>query len=221
MRKALLNLLLLALLLLPAACCGGTGTAPQATPTPTAAAGDEFAIPDNFSRYYDPTGLYSISYPPGWEVDLEILEEGERIARERLQDIQSDTDLESVQLLFLAGVPQETGGYEPNMIVMVGPRDPDLTSIAEVTSSEVSGMLTVADSYREISREYTTIDGRGAAILEFEFNISDQRFHDLWMYTTAGETLWTVSCATSRDTGSYSQYEDELHAIVRSLKISD
>ena len=153
-------------------------------------------------------------------MNLLVLKEGERIARERLQDIQSDIDLEGVQLLFMAGVPQGQG-YEPNMIVLVGPRDPDLTSIAAVTSAEVTGILTVADSYREISREYTTIDGRGAAILEFEVNMSDQKLHDLQMYTTAGGTVWTVGCATSRDTGSYSQYEDELHAIIRSLRISD
>ena len=216
MRKTLFILLGLALLLLPAACCAGTETA---SPKPTPA-GDEFAVPDNFSRYYDPSGLYSISYPPDWEVNLLVLQEGERIARERLQDIQSDIDLEGVQLLFMAGVPQG-GGYEPNMIIMVGPRDPDLTSIAAVTSSEVTGIMTVADSYREISREYTTIDGRGAAILEFEVNMSDQKLHDLQMYTTAGGTVWSVACATSRATGSYSEYEDDLHAIIRSLRIHD
>ena len=216
MRKALVKFLVLALLLLPAACCADTGTA-SPKPTPT---GDEFAIPADFSRYYDPSGLYSISYPPDWEVNLLVLEEGEGIARERLQDIQSDIDLEGVQLLFVAGVPLGQG-YEPNMIVLVGPRDPDLTSIAAVTSSEVTGIMTVADSYREISREYTTIDGRGAAILEFEVNMSDQKLHDLQMYTTAGATVWSVACATSRDTGSYSEYEDELHAIIRSLQIHD
>ena len=217
MRKTLIISFAIALLLLPAACCGDGGTQPQATPTPT---GDEFAIPADFSRYYDPTGLYSISYPPDWDVNLLVLQEGERIAKERLQDINSDLDLEEVQLLFLAGVPQGAG-LEPNMIVLVGPRDPALTSIAEVTGSEVSGILTVADSYREISREYTIIDGRGAAILEFEVNMSEQRFHNLQMYTIAGETVWTVACATSRDTGNYSQHEDELHAIIRSLQISD
>ena len=107
MRKTLLILLSIALLLLPAACNGDGGTQPQATPTPVA---EEFAIPAGFSRYYDPTGLYSISYPPDWDVNLLVLQEGERIAKERLQDINSDLDLEEVQLLFLAGVPQELGG---------------------------------------------------------------------------------------------------------------
>ena len=221
MKQALVNLMVLVLLLMPAACCGGTETASpqQPTATPTAA-GDEFAIPADFTRYDEPSGLFSISYPPDWEVDLAVLEEGETIAKEYIEDIQSDIDLEGLQFLFMAGV--DIGlGYEPSVIAGVEPKNDLLTSIEAVVAAEVASLKMATDDYAEISREFTVIDGRGAGILEFTASFTGIDAHDLQMYTIAGKTIWVVSCNSLVSGGDYTQYEDDFHAIIRSLRIHD
>jgi hypothetical protein len=219
MKKALVNLLILALLLLPAACGGDGGTAlQQATPTP--AAGDEFAIPADFLRYDDPSGLYSISYPPDWEVDMEVLGDAEIIIKERFKDDVLAPQIEDTQLLFLAGVPQVIG-YRPNVIVSVEPLPPLVTTIESAIASAAMTQKTIFDDYSEISREFIEIDGREAGILEFTGAIGEIEVHDLLMFTIVGETAWGVICTSFVADDAYSQYEVELHAIIRSLQIND
>lgn len=226
MRKILGCVLVLMVSLLLVACGGKTVTPPsQSTPTPSptaTVASEAFSIPDDFDTYNDDTGLFSISYPEDWEVNLEILSEIKIIAQELTDSIRSGVSLENTSYLFMAGVP--TGlGYDPsvNIVVQPLPLSSKNISIEAVADSEAAGFRKIADSYNEISRTFTIIDGRDAAIVEYKAKSKGlPDVHAIVMNTIVGRTLWSVTCGTTVDT-NFNKYEGDFQAIVHSLKIYD
>lgn len=209
------------LLLTPAACGGGGGgrTTPTSSPTATAINGT-FTIPSDFLTYDDPSGLFSISYPPDWEVNLEIIPDIMTITEGVINSIRSNVPLENISTLFLAGVPYGLG-YNPNVNIGVEPLPPLLHGIEAVAAAEIIGAKQLVDSYAEISRDFTIIDGRDAAIIEYEAETQGIAGHGLVMFTTAGNTIWTVGCVLGAGITDFSEHEDDFQAIVHSLRIYD
>jgi predicted nucleic acid-binding Zn ribbon protein len=98
----------------------------------------EPAIPAHFATYTDELGLFSVSYPPEWELDLGVIEEKEQAIRDIISSIDSDLPVEGASVLFLAGVPSEMGLF-PSVTVGVEPCPVIVCTHDAVIKAEIEG----------------------------------------------------------------------------------
>lgn len=174
-------------------------------------------IPAHFTTYNDEAGLFSISYPPDWELALSIIEDLEQATKELVQSIESDAPIERASIIFFAGVPVETG-WIPSVNIVVESL-PGLTwTHDEAVEAEVRGIKQIYPDYRQLSRTDTTIDGRKATIIDCEATIPGfGKAQQLQMFTLVGKIVWAVTCTP--EPGRFSESEEDFYAIVRSLRI--
>jgi hypothetical protein len=178
----------------------------------------EPAIPAHFSTYTDELGLFSISYPPEWEPALEYMEEIEQASRDIINSITSDLPTEETHFLFMAGLPRETGYYNPNVNIVVAPVSGIMWTHDEVVTAQIEGLKEIVSDYHEFSRVKTTIDSRTATIIEWQGNVAGLgTCHDVQMMFIVSKTVWAVTCTALP--AEYSNWEDDFDAIVRSLRI--
>jgi len=172
-------------------------------------------VPTQFTTYTDELGLFSISYPPEWELGLEYMEELEQAAKDIISSITSDVSLEEAYFLFMAGLPE---GFDPRVIIGVEPLPVDTWTLDEVVTSNIEGLKSVTSDYHEFSRVKTTVDNRTAVILDFQGNVAQSGMgRQVQMYLLVGKTTWCVVCGTSPD--EFDKWEDDFDAIVRSLRV--
>lgn len=165
----------------------------------------EPAIPAHYTTYTDEQGLFTISYPPEWELALELMEEIEQ------------TELEEVSLLLIAGLPF-LGGFNPNINIAVAPCPLIVCTHDAMVTGEIEGMQATDPGYQELSRVKTTIDNRTATILVSQGAYPDEpTYQYVQMFFLVGRTAWCVTCTTLPD--EYSKWEDDFDAIVRSLRV--
>ena len=201
-------LLLMVSLMFPVGCAK---EAEIPTPTP------EPAIPAHFSTYTDDASLFSISYPPEWETALSTMEEAEQAAKELVTSIDSDFPVEKFAIIFIAGLPTDIG-YMPNINIGVEPLPWGISTLDGVVEASVKGIKTIVDDYHEFTRLKTTVGGREATILNCEVTYPQVgSFHSMQMYMIIGKNIWVVSCTTTPE--AFSEWEDDLHSVVRSLRI--
>lgn len=182
----------------------------------------EPAIPARFTTYTDELGLFSISYPPEWELASEYLEDIEQISRDIISSIASDRPLDETDLLFMAGLPTTIGSttisFNPNVNINVAPLPGITWTHDEVVTAEIEGLKRILPDYQEFSRVKTTIDSRTATIIEFQGTFTGLGTrHDVVMVFLVGKTEWIVMCTALPD--EYSEWEDDFYATVRSLRI--
>jgi predicted nucleic acid-binding Zn ribbon protein len=177
----------------------------------------EPAIPAHYTTYTDDLGLFSISYPPEWELNLESIEEIEQFSQEIIGSITSDIPLEDDHIIFMAGLPI-TGGYIPNVNIVVEPVHGIMWTHDQIVAAGIEALEAIASDYHEFSRVKTTIDNRTATIVECEVTVAGLgTFHYVFMVCIVNKTAWTVTCTALPD--EYSECEDDFDAIVRSLRI--
>ena len=177
----------------------------------------EPAIPTHFTTYTDEAGLFSISYPPEWEPALSLIEGLEQAMKELISSIESDLPLERYSLIFFAGLPTEMG-YEPSVNITVESLPGVILTHEMMVEAEIQGIKDFVQDYHEFSRVKTTIGGREATIVDWEGTYPQLgRFHNLQMFILVGKVAWVVTCTPPA--GEFSKWEDDFHAIVRSLRI--
>jgi len=177
----------------------------------------EPAIPTHFTTYTDELGLFSISYPPEWELDLESMEEIEQFSQEIISSITSDIPLGEAHFVFMAGLPTIIG-HNPNVNIIVEPLSGIMRTHDQVVTAAIESLKLVVSDYHEFSRVKTTIDNRTATIIECQATITGLgTYHDVFMCCIMNRTMWTVTCTALPD--EYSEWEDDFDAIVRSLRI--
>jgi len=186
-------------------------------PPPAAEAPPEAEISAHFTTYTDEVGLFSISYPPDWELALSEIEGLEQATEELLESIEQDIPLERVSTIFFAGLPTEMG-YTPNVNI-VCESFPGLIVTHEImVEAEIQGLKDFVQGYHEFSRVKTTVGGREATIVDWEGTIPGlPKQHSLQLFTLVGKVAWIVTCTPPA--GEFSEHEDDFHAIVRSLRI--
>jgi len=176
-------------------------------------------IPAHFTTYTDELGLFSISYPPEWEPALEFMEEIEEFSKDIISSITSDLPIEEACLLFMAGLPTETGYYNPNVNIVVEPLSGIVWTHDAVVTVAIEGLKEVVSDYHEFSRVKTTIDNRTATIIEYQATFAGLGTgHFVQMMFIVNKTFWGVTC-TALSPDEYSEWEDDFDAIVRSLRI--
>jgi len=172
-------------------------------------------IPAHYTTYTDETGLFSISYPPDWETALFLIEDLDKATEELLTSIEKDLPLERTRMLFLAGLPTETG-YEPNVNVVVESLPGISWTHDQVVEAKIQGIKNVIEAYYEFSRVKTTIGGREATILDWDGTVP-LGLRSLQAIILVGKVAWVVTCVPPA--GEFSKWESDFHAIVRSLRI--
>ena len=178
----------------------------------------EPAIPAHYTTYTDELALFSISYPPDWEIALDVIEEAGQAVKDIISSINSDLPVEDVHYLFMAGLPTIEGYYRPNVNITVGPCAAIICTHDAMIKAEIEGIKAISPDYRELLRVRTSVDGRTATILVSHYAFPDApTCHYVQMFLLVGSTVWVVTCITSQD--EYSKWEDDFDAIVRSLRI--
>ena len=174
-------------------------------------------IPVHFSTYTDENALFSISYPPDWEPALSIMEEVMEYAKDAIRSIEEDLPVEKSSLIFIAGLPIETG-YMPNVNIVLGPLPLVVSTNDEFVEAQIRGIKSLVEDYHEFSRIKTTVDGREATILECEGSYPELRKgHFLQMFIVQGKNGWVVTCTPP--SGEFNKWEEDFNSIVRSLPI--
>jgi len=205
MKRLILAILVIGVVLLGA--CVSTSTS-------------ESAIPAHFTTYTDELGLFSISYPPKWELALSKIEGLTQDVEDYLKGIKSEGSLAGGKVVFFAGVPYETG-HNPNVSVVVTPSVEGKWKLEDLVEAVVQrGYMEDAEEYNESSRSKIVVDGKEAIILDCEakYPIFTAELHVLTMYLRGDKLMWVVTCSVLSPK-DFSDFETDLHAIVRSLRI--
>ncbi len=175
------------------------------------------AIPAHFTTYTNEAGLFSISYPPDWEPALSLIEGYEQTVKDVITSIAADAPVERASIIFFAGLPIETG-YWPNVNIVVESLPGIVWTHDNLVEAEVRGIKELLQDYHEFSRLKTTVGGREATIIESEGTFPGaEKTHYLQLYTLVGKTAWAVTCTTSP--GEFNEWEEDLNAVLRSLRI--
>jgi hypothetical protein len=189
---------------------------PQVTDEPQA--GIEPQIPDDYLSYTNMDETYSISYPQGWQLLLHFLDTMEQDVEGSINNINEGNPVEKTTVIFLAGLPTETG-YSPSLSIAVEPNKYDLSDMDDVCESEIMGVKKVVQEFNEISREKTVIDGKDAIILRSVQTMPDAgAMFIMNIFVVVDKNIWTVGCISSSNE-EYSKWEDDFNNIVRSLRI--
>jgi hypothetical protein len=192
---------------------------PEATTPSLPESPTEPAIPAGFYTYTDELKLFSISYPLDWQTAPSSVAEVEKSTKEAINNLKTGVPVDQTSIIFLAGLPNAIGGYEPSVIIIVEPIPAGVTTHDQLVESEVLGATRVFPDYKENSRDKTTVDGREATILDWEGTMTGQpKRRLLQMLTIAHKTVWVASCsATFSD---FAKWQNDFDTIVRSLRIS-
>lgn len=186
-------------------------------------------IPAHFTTYTDESGLFSISYPPEWELALSKIEAMTHETEEYMRDIGSEGSLATGgKVIFFAGIPYQTG-HNPNVSIMVAPAGGTRGTLEDLVEVAVrQGYMKDAEEYHEFSRTKIVVDGRGAIILDCEakYPLTTAELRVLTMYLRDSkvsgnfltDNVWMVTAGVY-PTNNFSDYEADLYAIVRSLRI--
>jgi len=176
-------------------------------------------VPANFTTYTDEVNLFTISYPANWEPVFSIIESLKQVTDEYMNSIDEKGFSEKSNVVFLGGVPLDSGYYNPNFGITVEPLDDDNVKIEDLVDFSVREYKRVSEEYREFSRTKTIIDGRQAIILDFEIRLPNTELvHLLTMSMCIDKFWWAITCTVCPPLNFY-DFKDDLYAIVKSFKI--
>jgi len=224
MKRILLISIILAAMLLSA--CAAPAPDPVNTPPPTSTPAEpitpqEPAIPAHFTTYTDELDLFSISYPPDWELGLTEIKGITQNLNDYWKSVKPKRTVKESSVVFFTGVPYDTG-YNPNVSIIVIPSDEGTWKLEDLVEAVVQqGLMKDTQKYQEFSRDNSIVDGKEAIFLEYEAtypSLAGGKFHALDMYMRDGRVIIKVACGVMPPK-SFSDFETDLHAIVRSLRI--
>ena len=178
-------------------------------------------IPSHYTTYTSENGLFSISYPPEWEIFTSSIEDIEKIAEEicdnSSQEFLLEKAIEKTTMIFLAGLPTELG-YDPIVNIVLEPVPIFFRNLSKMVDASEEYMKKFSPDYYMHCRTDTIVDGREATIIESESTISGFKTYDICLITLNGKICWYVTCGTT-NLNVYEEYKDDFHHIVRSLRI--
>ena len=200
----------------------GACAAPSATPVPASIPTSNLEIPAYYATYSDAANIFSILYPPEWEVNLSLTDDFK--FQEYMKKISKYENIETLvetlpsMILFLAGIPTGKGGYSPNVNVAMIPFFGQQPQLDDLVDEKIRGSKKLFAEYTVLLRHRTTVDGTEAIITETESYLgATGRLRHLTMHMLKDEIFWLVTCTSS--VKEFSKYEVDFYHIVRSIKI--
>jgi len=180
----------------------------------------ESTIPANFTTYTDEINFFSISYPANWEPAFSIIERLKQETSDYLKSIDKEEFSEKNNVVFLGGIPLDSGYYNPNITIAIfdKPLIGDNVKLEDVAELLVSEYKKISEEYCEFSRTKTIINGRQVVLLDFEACLPNMLLtHYLVMNMFIDKYLWTITCSISSPLNYY-DFKDDIYAIVKSFK---
>jgi len=180
----------------------------------------ESTISANFTTYADEINFFSISYPANWEPAFSIIERLKQETSDYLKSIDEEDFSETNNVVFLGGIPLDSGYYNPNITIAIfdKPLVDDNVKLEDVAELLVSEYKKFSEEYCEFSRTKTIINGRQAVLLDFEACLPNMPLtHYLVMNMFIDKYLWTITCSISSPLNYY-DFKDDIYAIVKSFK---
>jgi hypothetical protein len=175
-------------------------------------------IHTDYINYSDEINGFSISYPP--ELEL-IMFDSDNV--QQTDDTMNTIVDESLpqrksEFVFGAGI-QTRNGYSPVVFINIESLPDDTYTVYEITEVSVAILDEYLDSYKEICRTKTIIDGREAIIVSFQSTSLDgSELYSLTMFTVVDENIWRIICFTS-GSSEYEKWESDFNKIIRSFRI--
>ena len=195
----------------------------ESQPEPEPAPSSEPEIPAHYTTYTSEEDLFSISYPPDWEIYTSRFEDVEKAIAEVISDSDMNASMENAlqkaSIIFLAGLPTEQG-YDPNMNIVVEPVPLFYRTQDKMVEANITNMEKICPDYYMHSRTNTVVDGKEATIIESEATITSEKIKTFNINVTilSGKVCWYVTCGTT-NLNAYEEYKDDFHHIIRSLRI--
>ena len=215
MKKLAILCSLVVIVLLPAAVIVDCA-APTPAPAPTPTTVPEPAIPEHFTTYTDEAQLFSISYPPDWELAMSLIPGLDESMREALRGIEFEVPPEEYTTVFFAGVPSEEG-YNPNINILVGRATG--STLEEEFELNIRGLKEMDfGNYQKFEEIKTVVGGREAIIIDHAYTPPDTpQLRMVQVVILAGETAWFVTGVTFED--EFPAHQETINQVVRSLRI--
>jgi len=184
----------------------------------------EPAIPSHFTTYTDEARFFNISYPSDWKPFPSWSEAADAlVSKDFFKVYRSYISITGLFIVFTAEAPRDSGVSSANVNIVVQALS-DMTTkgwwtLDEIVEAKLQRTKETHQGYQEFDRINTVIDGREATIIDWESYTSELsgRVRSIQMFTIADELLWKITCYVDSD--KFSDYEADLHAIVRSLRI--
>jgi len=175
-------------------------------------------IPSHYSTYTS-EGLFSISYPPDWELGTSVMEEVFEELREWTEEEAPELagQMEDVRMIFLAlDVASEES--VATVGVFVYPKPVLVFSLDAIVQNENQWAEEKLQQYHEYSQLKTTVDGREAIISDYShYDPQVGAYQSLQLYTIKSSLVWTVLAGCILE--DFKDYEGTFDQIVRSLRI--
>ncbi len=222
MKRRILILLVISMLAF-GACAQPTSTPSTVRQEETPTQIPEPIIPVHFITYTDDSSFFSISYPPDWEPFPSRLEEMIPISKDLFKGYDSDVSLAGLFFVFYAELPAEPDATNPNMNIVVQSLSDMISrgwvTLDEIVEAKLLRTEEIKQDYHEFSRFNTIIGGREAVVIDWgdSYPDLDKKARSVQMFMIADNLLWKVTCYA--DSEKFNDFEDDLHAIVRSLRI--
>jgi hypothetical protein len=191
-------------------------TVPPEEPSVPPAISTEPEISDNYTTYTDESKYFSISYPPDW---VTAIEDTDQNVKEVISNLQSGVPIGGASTIFYAGRTVETE-LEPSVSIIVESIHEGTSTLDGVVEAEVQAAQNAMPDYQVSSTVKTTVDGREATIIRSNGTVPDVgKQYFLSMITLVDKTIWVVICSATL--GDFVESENDLNAIVKSLRVSN
>jgi hypothetical protein len=208
-------------------CAEKLAPTPTDTPMPTPTPVPEPPVPSDFTTYTDEANKFSISYPTDWAHGTDLIGTIYPTSSTERHTIYTAARITEGQFQCPQG-PQElsselSSGYNPRIDVEVGPRPEGADTLDTVLKAEKRGIGNpIMLDYHEFSRIETIINGKEAAIIEYEADFARSctslgQDHYLQMLMPYGDNVWIVTCTTWAQW--YGDFEDSFYQMIESLKV--
>ena len=169
---------------------------PTARPYPTARPTSAAREPGLVS-FTDDAKLFTVSYPPGWELVRSVMVDVDEIAGRATESASSGVGRPTIRVVFFAGVPA-LQRYPSSVSIVIEslPAGVALSEYFEATQGIARGLFA---GYELHSQASVLVGGRQAIMTDVEYDIPSSapgtnKWRIIQTVTVDGTTGWAISC---------------------------
>ena len=174
----------------------------------------ETPVLNHYVIYNSTDDLFSIAYPPEWELEPSAIATNEDAIAALLSVLATGELPTEASYLFTGGLPPN---YLPVIIIMAEPLPATITTHAELVDIKVSSIKAAAPDFKEFARIETTMGGRKATLIDYQITLGGMVRHDVSAFFVADGLVWTATCVSSRQ--DFETYKDDMYQVALSLRV--
>ena len=183
-------------------------------PSPVTTTSPESPIPSEYIAYTAESNLFSVSYPPDWGLEQDMLSQVETNIKGIIAKRDAGETPDQATIIFVGGLPPS---YIPAAVGLVEPLPPGITDQEQLVAAKVDSFKASSSNYHEIKRTDTTMGGNQATVIEYQATLGGTDRHDVVSFFIAQGMVWSVTCASVQS--EFSSYQDIFYDVSRSLRV--